>query len=84
MDGGPHRPARLGAPRAEFCRAWAADVEGDVRQVRLPSRAATITQMLDGMAAMMREQQLPPLSDDLDPRDFRPMRCGKPSGSIAR
>ena len=29
-----------------------------------------ITQMLDGMAAMMREQQLPPLSDDLDPRDF--------------
>jgi hypothetical protein len=70
MDGEPHRPARLEVPRAEICQAWAPMLREMSVKCVYRRDPQPITQMLEGMANLMREQQLPPLSDDLDPQEF--------------
>ena len=70
MEGKPHRPARLEVPRAEFCRAWE-PILGEMSVKCVFQRdPQPITQMLEGMATLLREQRLPPLPKNVDPREF--------------
>ena len=70
MEGKPHRPARLEVPRAEFCRAWEPRL-GEISVKCVFQRdPQPITEMLGGMANLLREQRLPPLPKNLDPREF--------------
>jgi hypothetical protein len=70
VDGEPHRPARLEVPRADFCRNWGPILEEISVHCEFERDPQPIGRMLEGMAEMVRERQLPTLRDDLDPREF--------------
>ena len=70
MEGKPHRPVRLEVPRTEFARAWQPLLAEMSVKCVFQCDPQPITQMLEGMANMLREQRLPLLPQDVDPREF--------------
>ena len=70
MEGKSHRPARLELPQMESARACQPLLAKMGVTCELQQDPQPITEMLGGMAALLREQQLPPLSEDIDPREF--------------
>ena len=70
MEGKPHRPARMEVPRADLCRAWKSIMEELSIECVFQRDPQPVTQMLQGMALLLREQRLPPMSDNLDPREL--------------
>jgi len=70
MEGKPHRPARLEVPRAEFCSAWQPMLEEVSVRCVFQRDPQPITDMLGGMALLVKQHRLPSLREDLDPRQF--------------
>jgi hypothetical protein len=70
MEGKPHRPGRLEAPRADFCRAWQTMLADVSVECVFQCDPQPIDQMLEGVANLLRAQRLPSLPKDVDPRDF--------------
>lgn len=70
MEGEPHRPARVEVPRPEFVRAWQPLLAEIAVECAFEPDPQPITDMLGGMADLIESQRLPPLSEDLDPREF--------------
>lgn len=70
LEGKPHRPVRLEVPCPEFSRAWQPLLAEMSVKCVFQRDPQPITQMLEGMADLVRAQRLPALPQDVDPREF--------------